>query len=110
LQRVQLYIHAHLDRPIVVHELAKRAGLSAYHFARAFKVSTGETPRAFVERLRIARAEALMHDRSLVLAQIAIATGFAAQSSFTTAFRRATGFTPAQYRRNALAVPPPDDE
>jgi AraC family transcriptional regulator len=104
LQRVQLYVQAHLDRPVPLRDLAERAGLSAYHFARAFKVTTGETPRAFVERLRIARAEALMRDGALTLAQVALATGFATQSSFTNAFRRATGFTPARYLRDA---PPP---
>ncbi len=101
LQRVQLYVQAHLDRPVPLRDLAERAGLSPHHFARAFKISTGETPRAFVERLRIAHAEALMRDGALTLAQVALATGFATQSSFTTAFRRATGFTPARYLRDA---------
>jgi AraC family transcriptional regulator len=103
LTRVRLYVQAHLDRPLPIRELAERAGLSPYHFARAFRATTAVTPRAFVEHHRIERAERLLRDRSRSLAQVALASGFSSQSSFTTAFRRASGFTPAQYRRNAEA-------
>ncbi|RKH88769.1 helix-turn-helix transcriptional regulator, partial [Corallococcus sp. AB038B] len=57
------------------------------------------TPRAYVERLRVEKAEGLIRDTELPLADIALACGFSSQSRFTTAFRRATGFTPARYRR-----------
>jgi AraC family transcriptional regulator len=99
LRRVQLYVEANLDRPIPLADLARRAGLSAYHFARAFKRSMGITPRAFVERRRIARAKALIEDSPLSLAVIATEAGFGTQSRLTTAFRRALGVTPAVYRR-----------
>jgi len=48
---------------------------------------------------RIEHARALIEDTDQPLAEIAAATGFATQSHLTTAFRRATGFTPAAYRR-----------
>lgn len=99
LRRVHLFALAHLEGPLPLADLAARAQLSPYHFARAFKSSTGETPRAYVERLRVERAEGLMRDTALPLADIALACGFSSQSRFTTAFRRATGFTPARYRR-----------
>jgi AraC-like DNA-binding protein len=43
--------NAIVNRLCVSHlpDLAERAALSAYHFARAFKTSTGTTPRAFIE-------------------------------------------------------------
>ncbi|MFP2904675.1 helix-turn-helix domain-containing protein [Pyxidicoccus sp. 3LFB2] len=99
LRRVHLFAIAHLEGPLQLADLAARAQLSPYHFARAFKSSTGETPRAYVERLRVEKAEGLMRDTALPLADIALACGFSSQSRFTTAFRRATGFTPARYRR-----------
>jgi AraC-like DNA-binding protein len=37
------------------------------------------------------------------LARIAVTAGFTTQSRLTTAFRRATGFTPAAYRRGQAA-------
>jgi AraC family transcriptional regulator len=99
LQRVQVFVEANIDRSIHIRDLASRAGLSPHHFARAFRTSTGATPRAFIERRRIERARALIDTTDQPLAEIAAAAGFATQSHFTTAFRRATGFTPAAYRR-----------
>jgi AraC family transcriptional regulator len=69
-------------------DLAERAALSAYHFARAFKTSTGTTPRAFIELRRIERTKQLLGESVLSLADIALEAGFETQSRFTTAFRR----------------------
>jgi AraC family transcriptional regulator len=99
LRRVEVYVEAGLDGPLPLAMLAARAGLSVFHFARAFRVSTGLTPRAFVETRRIARARRLIAETTQALAAIAVDTGFGSQSRLTTAFKRATGFTPAAYRR-----------
>ena len=53
LRRVQLFVEANLGRAIHLHDLAARAALSPFHFARAFKTSAGMTPRAYVEQRRI---------------------------------------------------------
>jgi AraC family transcriptional regulator len=100
LRRVEVCVEAGLDRPLPLATLAARAGLSVFHFARAFRVSTGLTPRAFVETRRVARAGRLIADTTQALAVIAVDTGFGSQSRLTTAFKRATGFTPAAYRRS----------
>jgi len=99
LRRVQVFVESNLDRSIHIANLAARAGLSVHHFGRAFRTSTGVTPRAFIEQRRIARARTLIRDTNQPLADIAAASGFATQSHLTTAFRRSTGFTPAAYRR-----------
>ena len=100
LRRVEVYVEAGLDGPLPLADLAARAGLSVFHFARAFRVSTGLTPRAFVETRRIARARRLIAGTSQPLAAIAVDTGFGTQSRLTIAFKRATGFTPAAWRRS----------
>jgi AraC family transcriptional regulator len=99
LRRVQLFVEGNLGRTIHLADLAARAGLSAYHFARAFKTSAGMTPRAFIEHRRVERARQLLQDTARPVAEIAIETGFGTQSRLTTVFRRRTGFTPAAYRR-----------
>jgi AraC family transcriptional regulator len=100
LRRVEVYVEAALDGPLPLRDLAARAGLSVFHFARAFRVSTGLTPRAFVETRRIARARQLMAETTQPLAAIAVDSGFGTQSRLTIAFKRATGFTPAAWRRS----------
>lgn len=99
LQRVQLFVEANLDQNIRLQDLAVRAGLSHYHFARAFRVATGMTPRTFIEERRIERARQLLAQSSGSIADVAVRAGFGSQSRLTTTFRNRTGFTPAQYRR-----------
>jgi AraC family transcriptional regulator len=94
-----VFIEANLGAPIQLHDLAARAGLSPYHFARAFRTSTGVTPRAFVEQRRIACASRLLAESDRSIAGIAADTGFGTQSRFTSVFKRQTGFTPAVFRR-----------
>jgi AraC family transcriptional regulator len=99
LRRVQLFVEANLERTIRLNDLAGRAGLSLYHFARAFRISAGKTPGAFVEQRRIERAKQLITQSDRSLAEIAVECGLGTQSRLTTTFKRRTGFTPAELRR-----------
>ena len=99
LRRVQVFVEANLGSTIQLHDIAARAALSPYHFARAFKRSAGMTPRAFVEHRRIERARRLLVESTLPLVEVAVECGFSSQSRLTTTFKRQTGFTPAAYRR-----------
>jgi AraC family transcriptional regulator len=96
LKRLEDFIDAHLAEPLTIADLVSCAGLSPYHFARAFKRSTGESPHAFVLRHRVEHAKTLFRD-GLPLADLAAACGFSSQSHFTARFREATGVTPGQY-------------
>ena len=99
LRRVQLFVEANLGRAIHLHDLAARAALSPYHFARAFKTSAGMTPRTYVEQRRIEQAKRLLTASTQSLAQVAMEVGFGTQSRLTSTFKRRTGFTPGEYRR-----------
>ena len=99
LRRVQLFVEANLGRTINLHDLAARAALSPYHFARAFKTSAGMTPRLYVEHRRIEQAKRLLTESTQSLAQVAVDAGFGTQSRLTSTFKRRTGFTPGEFRR-----------
>jgi len=99
LQRVQVYVEANLGEAMPLQDLAARAALSPFHFARAFKTSMGVPPRAFVEGRRLERAKQLLAETPQPIADVAVATGFGTQSRLTTVFKRHTGFTPAAFRR-----------
>jgi AraC family transcriptional regulator len=97
LKRVTDYINDHLDRDLSLEELAAIAQLSAYHFCRSFKRSTGLTPHQYVIRQRVERAKQLLKDSKLGIAEVAVACGFTHQSHLNRHFKRLTGVTPKNF-------------
>lgn len=93
------YIEEHLGEHIALATLAQLARLSPYHFCRAFKQSFGLPPHRYHTRLRIERAKVLLEKRPLSVTDIGMTLGFSDTSSFTAAFRKATGITPSGYHR-----------
>ncbi len=99
LARLTSFIEDNLDRTISLGELAAVVNVSRFHFSRLFKRSTGSTAINFVEQRRICRAQALIADTDLPLAEVALMTGFSDQSHFTRRFHRHVGCTPAVFAR-----------
>ena len=99
LARVVGQIEVRLASRLTNSRLAALVGLSEDYFARAFKVSTGCTPHAYVVARRIRRAKAMMLASNLPLSQIAVATGFSDQSHLSRSFRSHVGAAPASWRR-----------
>jgi len=97
------FMHAHLTEDVTLDDVASVTGLSAFHFARAFKQATGLPPHRWLVNQRIVRARELLTRNELALASIALECGFAHQSHFTTAFKKALGITPAAFRRAVSA-------
>jgi AraC family transcriptional regulator len=99
---VAAHIDAHLGEPVSLAALAKLACLSPYHFCRAFKQSFGIPPHRYHTKRRIEHAKALLVGRAHSVTDIGLTVGYSETSSFTAAFRKATGVTPSAYQR-ALA-------
>lgn len=97
--RICEYIESHLDERISLHSLAGMAGLSAHHFARAFRKSVGKPPHGYLLQRRLEHVEQLLRDTRLPLSQIAQAVGFSDQSHLARHFRRLTGVPPSLARR-----------
>jgi AraC family transcriptional regulator len=98
LNRVIEYIESNLDRDMHLKELAMVAGLSAFHFAKLFKQSTGASPHQYVLHRRLDRAKDLLRKPEMGMAEISLLSGFADQSHFTNVFRRVQGITPSKFR------------
>lgn len=98
MRRVQEYVDTHLSESMDLAELAAVAGLSVYHFARAFKQSAGVTPHHHLVRRRVERAQEMLARSELPLSEIALATGFSDQSHLARHFRQLVGITPGQFR------------
>jgi AraC family transcriptional regulator len=99
LRRVFAYVDEHLTEDISVADLANVACLSIFHFTRAFAATMGVPPHRYVSQRRLEHAKAMIGTGRTSLSEIALDCQFSSQSSFTRAFRRAIGVTPAEYRR-----------
>ncbi len=100
VRAVESYVEEHLDRSISLAELAAHAGLSPFHFLRAFKQSVGVTPARYVLDRRMAGARVLLKTGCLSVSEIGIRVGFDHSSHFARAFRRAVGVTPSSFRNS----------
>jgi AraC family transcriptional regulator len=94
------FIEEHLAEQISLATLAQLVRLSPYYFCRAFKQSFGIPPHRFHTMRRIERAKALLAKFAPSVTDIGLAVGFSETSSFTAAFRKATGLTPTGYHRS----------
>jgi AraC family transcriptional regulator len=93
------FIHENLAGEISIEQLALRANLSAAHFARMFKQSTGLSPHQYLLHCRVARARQLLAGTPSGLAEVASLTGFCDQGHLTRSFRQLLGTTPGAYSR-----------
>ncbi len=100
IRAVQSYVEEHLQRSIALADLAAAAGLSSFHFLRAFKLSVGVTPCQYVLDRRMERAMSLLQSSELSIGEIGLCVGFEHSSHFTRAFRRAMGIAPSTYRNS----------
>jgi AraC family transcriptional regulator len=93
------FIRENLHRNISLSDLAIVAGLSRFHFTRAFKRTTGLSPYQFILSARVERAKLSLAHSDISMFEIAQSLGFGSQAHFSTAFRKLAGITPSQFRR-----------
>lgn len=85
-----------------IEEMRRIAGLSRSAFEHRFHALVGESPKRYLVRLRMHRAIAALREGRESLAQIATDLGYDSEAAFHRAFKRATGWTPGEYRRRAV--------
>jgi AraC-like DNA-binding protein len=79
-------------------EFAELTGMSRFHFSRVFNDIVGLPPYSYFERVRLARAKALLR-QGFSISRAAVAVGFSDQSHFHRHFRSRSDSTPGQYAR-----------
>ncbi len=103
LLNLSAYINQNLDKDLPLSTLAKRVGLSPFHFHRKFGAYFGESLHQHIKRLRLERAAfALVHGTAPVR-QIARESGYKTVSAFSHAFSGFAGESPTRYRTLATS-------
>jgi AraC family transcriptional regulator len=102
IRAVSGYIEEHVGEQISLATLAQLVRLSQHHFCRAFKKSFGIPPHQYHVQRRIERAKFLLADRANSVMDVALDLGYAQSSAFSVAFRKTTGQSPKQFRRDFM--------
>jgi AraC family transcriptional regulator len=105
VDQVTEYVDAELSGTLTLDRLGQVAGLSPFHFARAFKTTTGLSPHRFVMARRMHRATLLLTGTAMPVPQIAAAVGLSNVSYFRRLFRREVGLLPGEVRETARLDP-----
>jgi AraC family transcriptional regulator, transcriptional activator FtrA len=97
---VLAWAQAHLDEPVTITELARRAAMSKRNFARRFQESFGITPYQWILRQRLALARRLLETSDLPIDAVADASGFVTAANLRARFSEDLQTTPSAYRRS----------
>ena len=93
------YIERNLSERISLDDLARNANLSKYHFHRLFSKHNEETVKQFITRIKMERSAMLVVARAdLTITEIAFRYGYNDASTYSKAFKKQMGMSPAAFR------------
>jgi AraC-like DNA-binding protein/mannose-6-phosphate isomerase-like protein (cupin superfamily) len=93
------FINNNFEREISLGDIAKFVFLSPSYFTRAFKEEMGISPISYLLKVRVSRAKELLGETDLKISDIALSVGFSNQQRFNEIFKKYSGHTPLQYRK-----------
>ena len=108
IRRALALLRARPNKEVNMNDLANQVGLSRSRFYDLFHLSTGHSPRAYLDMLCIETAIAKLSSGTAKIAEVSAELGFSAQSNFTRFFQQQVGIPPSEYRR--AATKPPEDQ
>ena len=92
------WLHNHFPDDIDLDALAEELGLAPRTFLRRFKAATGETPLAYLQRLRIEASKRMLEDDRMTIQEVGLAVGYEDVAFFRDLFKRHAGLPPGAYR------------
>jgi transcriptional regulator GlxA family with amidase domain len=99
ISKAQEWLHQNFHRTFPLDAPARRVGMSLRNFVRRFKQATGDSPLAYLQKLRIAAAKRLLEGNHRTMQEISDAVGYQDVAFFRGLFQRHTGVSPSAYRR-----------
>ena len=99
-----VWLQEHLDQPMTVADLARRAAMSPRTFARRFRSTTGTTPNQWLLRQRVLLAQRLLESTDQPVELVATHAGFGTAANLRQHFQRSLHVSPNAYRRTFRAA------
>ncbi len=101
IKRAIQYISKNFAEPLTLEVVANQVHLNPAYFSTMFKQSTGSSFKEYLNMVRIEESKRLLANTDYALIDISVATGFEDQSYFSKVFKKYTGLTPKQYRKES---------
>ncbi len=113
---IETRIRNHLEQVPKIEELAADCGMSVRNFHRYFEKVTGESPAAYIQRLRLARGAAWLAYSNATVIEAAVAAGYDSREAFSRYFRAMYKCPPQEFRirlqqyvREKMTIQPPQE-
>ncbi len=97
--RIQEFIEKHATEKLVVTALSQQAAMAERTFIRRFKAATGNTPSEYIQRVKVESAKNRLEEDRESIKEIGYRTGYEDLNYFRDVFRKYTGLSPAEYRK-----------
>src|SRR4051812_46008462 len=97
----KIYMDDHFHEPIELEEISRQAYLSRFHFHRLFTRIYRRTPHQYLTMVRLEQAKALLQKEGISVTEVCNRVGFESLGSFSTLFKKQSGFAPQYYRNIA---------
>ena len=101
-QRLQIFLSRHLREGVTLKDLSTFLGYSQKYCSEFFRIQMGMCFSHYVKNLRITMATNMLMDHDLPLSQIAELLGFSDSFAFSHFFKRSTGCSPSEFRKQQL--------
>lgn len=99
VKNVIAFLVNHYKQKLELQDIANHVGVSSYYLERLFKQETSETPRTYLEKIRVDKAAHLLKSTDRTNLEISYEMGFQSPSNFYRVFRRLKNCSPSEYRR-----------
>ncbi|WP_246469667.1 helix-turn-helix transcriptional regulator [Cohnella nanjingensis] len=96
--RAARWLHAQLDRPVSIAQMAQELGYHRTHLSKLFRRHHGMSPIRYLQKLRMERAVVLLQE-ALTVEEVAASVGYADPLYFSKSFKKWMGGTPSDYRK-----------
>jgi AraC-like DNA-binding protein len=103
--RLEQELRSNLSHQWTVEEMAALVGLGTTAFTEKVKSYTGFSPLNYFINIRISEAIRLLKGTDINLTDVALDVGFYSSQHFSTTFKKLTGYTPSQFRKNNSTKP-----
>lgn len=98
IKKAQEFIEAHFEEKLNIDEIANSVNVSARSFLRRFKKATANTPKEYIQRVKIEAAKKRLESTVQSVTEVMFGVGYNDEKAFRNTFKKYTGVSPVEYR------------